>query len=158
MSDNVLPYIIRKIGDREVKLAKLSPRDRGAVLARLKAEARERLRANLKESSVDKEQIFGELMAFDDRKWAASQFVDYCNTTEGENALCAMAWKKQNGDGDAWPDLDAIAAENDGSLFSLLLEVCNLTPKTPETKPETTGPNPPAPATGDPMAGQAYGK
>lgn len=152
MSESALPYIVKKVGDREIKLGKISPRDRAEMLRRLKATAREKIVANLKTSELPGERVYTELDDFDQQPWGFRQFMAHVNSEDGEYEICEIAWKKYN-QGDPAPDLEAIALQEDDSrLIGVCIAVANLkftdkTQKPTTPPPEGEGPNPSAPGT-----------
>jgi len=123
-SQNIEPFMTRRLNGVDNRFGKLTPRDRAAILRRLKAERKETLVGNLQTAGIDKEQMLIELENFDDSPWGQSRWLDHLNTIEGQEEAVRTAWAKQNS-GDPAAALDAIEAA-DGGLLPLAAALCNL--------------------------------
>ncbi len=150
-SQNIEPFLTRRIDGAEVRFGKLTPRDRVAILRRLKAERKAALIANLQSAGIGKEQVLVELENFDDCSWGQSRWLDHLNTIEGQEDAVRTAWAKQNS-GDPTSALDAIEAADDG-LLPLAAALCNLRLSPIEAQPDAPveggdgeNPFPPRPA------------
>jgi hypothetical protein len=123
-SENIEPFLRRRLAGADVCFGKLTPRDRAGILRRLKAQRKATLVMNLQTAGIDKEQVLVELENFDDRPWGQGRWLDYLNTIEGQEETVRLAWSKQNS-GDPAGALDAIEAA-DGGLLPLAAALCNL--------------------------------
>jgi hypothetical protein len=148
---NIEPFLTRRIDGADVRFGKLTPRDRAAILRRLKAERKSKLVGNLQTAGIDKEQMLVELENFDDVSWGQSRWLDYLNTIEGQEETVRTAWAKQNS-GDFAAALDGVEAA-DGGLLPLAAALCNLRLSPADTRAgsptdgeDDEGPLPPHPA------------
>jgi hypothetical protein len=123
-SQNIEPFLTRRLNGVDVRFGKLTPRDRAAILRRLKAERKAKLVGNLQTAGIGKEQALVELENFDDSSWGQSRWLDHLNTIEGQEEAVRTAWTKHNS-GDPAAVLDAIEAA-DGGLLPLAAALCNL--------------------------------
>jgi hypothetical protein len=119
-----VPYVTRKIGDAEVKFARFTPRDRATILSDLRKQRKADLVENAKIAGLDTPALFNELAAFDDRPaYGSEEFVAYVNTEAGRLDVVERALVKQGATKEAAQAMPLA----DDDVFSLVLEICNLT-------------------------------
>lgn len=147
-SQHAFRFVVRTVDGVEYKFQKPTPRDRQAILNRLAAERKEKLRANGKEAGLTGAQIFNELEEFDDRQFGEDKWIDHVNTAAGKDEICEAAWKKAGNPPEKYDDVRDSIEASEGGLLDIVCELCNLTPKrkakgsdeeNPTTPRETTG-------------------
>lgn len=128
----------RTLDGAEVKFGKLTPRDRQGVLNRLKSERRDKLRANLKEAQLEKEQVFAALEDLEDRKYTGADFIAHVNTPEGYEEIAELSWRKLNG-GEFAPVCAALESFEENGLLKLACDACGFRfgPAEPASEPDS---------------------
>jgi len=100
MSEPILPYVLIPQADAEgkelpsAKLPKPSYRDQSEILENLRIERRGKLKVNLQESGISKEQVFAELEGFDDKPYGFDEFLRHFNSYKGKLEIFLFLAKK----------------------------------------------------------------
>ena len=155
----------RKIKVLGVTLGKLSPNDRAAIMASIKADRRAKMLDTLKAAGITGAEFFNEVDAFDQEGWGDARWLGIApvpakdgnagfpgltgilDTYEGRAAIIERAGTKEHGD--KWKDvsaaLDGITI-NDTYAVIAALDGLTLVRKDPEASQEAGDPRPSEPA------------
>jgi hypothetical protein len=118
---SILSYIEKEVGGEAVKFAKLSPRDRAAILQKILDERRVKFLASLEKQGVTGEAYINEVDAYDQQHRTIDDLVRYINGPIGQAHIIEFAFKKANRN-EPVDKLDGLVLDNDeASTFAFEL-------------------------------------